>query len=86
MCVPFGLFLVTSVTPEVRFPVVHVTVELQTELLAVIVQEVEDIVPEGTCVLFSEQDALEPPNKPLQFQVQTLLSPPLLALVPALQL
>ena len=66
-----GLFLVTSVVPEVRFCVPQVTNELQVDEPAAISQEVAERAPEGDVSepLSSEQDAVVPPFEPLQFQV-----------------
>ena len=58
--VPFGLFLVTSVAPAVRFEVVQVTDEVQMEPPPGMVQEVAERVPVGHAGVLQACEELPP--------------------------
>ena len=82
-----GLSLVTSVVAPTRLAVVHETLEVHVDALAGIVQEVALIVPDikDPDPLVSEQEAVEPPLEPAQFQVQAVKPFTLFVLVPEVQ-
>ena len=65
MTVFAGLFLVTSVAPEVRLLVLQVTNESQVEALPATVQGVAERVPEGHATVLQVFEEL-PPSSELQ--------------------